>query len=268
MQRISQSVQKVQTGRANHCAVGILSRRVTREFRIRGGKGFPPRGIRIGFTLIELLVVIAIISLLVSILLPSLQQAKELARRTACLANLRSLGTGMIFYADDYNEWFISNDYSYTAGTTNFAEYFYPERLLTPPKYDYLAGLGGLWRGSYVGEWGNEDYSAKPGMFDCPSKENIEKHYSSYTYRGIHHSWLANYTRNYYGQDRISDPGRKGMIIDAWVWNTPLHGQVYNLWFSDGSAESIQDELHEIRTCSTPYQRWKIWGPIIDDLVE
>jgi prepilin-type N-terminal cleavage/methylation domain-containing protein len=54
-----------------------------------------------GFTLIELLVVIAIISLLVSILLPSLQQARELARSVLCLANTRSLMMGQEFYAKD-----------------------------------------------------------------------------------------------------------------------------------------------------------------------
>ena len=55
-----------------------------------------------GFTLIELLVVIAIISLLVSILLPSLMQAKELAKSVLCASNLRGTGFGFVFYAEDY----------------------------------------------------------------------------------------------------------------------------------------------------------------------
>ena len=53
-----------------------------------------------GFTLIELLVVIAIISLLVSILLPSLNKAKELARITVCASNLHQLGTTLLLYGE------------------------------------------------------------------------------------------------------------------------------------------------------------------------
>lgn len=56
---------------------------------------------RRGFTLIELLVVIAIISLIISILLPSLQHAKELARETVCLSNTRNIGMVMQYYAED-----------------------------------------------------------------------------------------------------------------------------------------------------------------------
>ena len=56
-----------------------------------------------GFTLIELLVVIAIISLLVSILLPSLTKAKELARRAVCMSNIHNLTLGLNMYATGEN---------------------------------------------------------------------------------------------------------------------------------------------------------------------
>jgi prepilin-type N-terminal cleavage/methylation domain-containing protein len=56
---------------------------------------------RTGFTLIELLVVIAIISLLVSILLPSLTKAKDLARTVVCATNEKNLGIALSIYAGD-----------------------------------------------------------------------------------------------------------------------------------------------------------------------
>lgn len=59
-----------------------------------------------GFTLIELLVVIAIIALLLSILLPSLQKAKDQAKRVLCSARLRNFGVAELSYAANENRLF------------------------------------------------------------------------------------------------------------------------------------------------------------------
>ena len=59
---------------------------------------------RKGFTLIELLVVIAIIALLVSILLPALNNVKEKGKRTVCLSNLKQMTLGWIMYSDDNDD--------------------------------------------------------------------------------------------------------------------------------------------------------------------
>ena len=56
---------------------------------------------RRGFTLIELLVVIAIIALLMSILMPALNRARELGRRTVCMGNLKQLALAWVMYADE-----------------------------------------------------------------------------------------------------------------------------------------------------------------------
>ena len=66
---------------------------------------------RRGFTLIELLVVIAIIAILAAILFPVFAQAREKARQTACLSNMKQIGTGIMMYAQDYDEMWPMGSY-------------------------------------------------------------------------------------------------------------------------------------------------------------
>ena len=92
---------------------------------------------RSGFTLIELLVVIAIIAILAAILFPVFARAREKARQTTCLSNLKQLQMANMMYAQDYDERFVrAYNYYGPAGPTTL--FWWPQILQPYVKNEQL----------------------------------------------------------------------------------------------------------------------------------
>ena len=93
---------------------------------------------RKGFTLIELLVVVSIIALLVSILLPSLSKAREQSKSVVCAVQMRQYGSAIVYYGNDYAEWFPA--YAALNEDGSDASNFYPECTWVNAIAPYMEG--------------------------------------------------------------------------------------------------------------------------------
>jgi len=95
---------------------------------IHSSKTTRSKNAKAAFTLIELLVVIAIIAILAAILFPVFARARENARKTSCLSNLKQLGLGFAQYTQDYDEKFSKSQYNNDSYSTVFtwASCIYP----------------------------------------------------------------------------------------------------------------------------------------------
>jgi len=120
------------------------------------------------FTLIELLVVIASIAVLAALLLPALARAKEKARATQCLSNLRQIGLGIKMYVDEHDDTFPCKD-SQQAGKLG-------------PKENYGMALGGDDPNpiflTFVAPATNRPlypYMGRSTAFRCPADKGMEE---------------------------------------------------------------------------------------------
>lgn len=136
-----------------------------------------PRGARGGFSLLDILVSMAVISLLMSIMLPTLSQMQETARRVNCASNIRNHGMGITFYATDRQDAlpgsvFLRGEFADPAKMTTLrlspghdkngrrqGQRGNPDRtrMLVAGDWDGLGVLVGL------------DYLNAPKIFYCPS---------------------------------------------------------------------------------------------------
>lgn len=110
-------------------AGGLRHKRCLHPVRtdLRPAKHYDASPIRRAFTLVELLVVIAIIGILVAMLLPAIQAAREAARRCSCINNLRQIGIATLNYHDQFGHLPPPK-----AGSTNFNELGGTLMLLLP----------------------------------------------------------------------------------------------------------------------------------------
>jgi len=211
-----------------------------------------------GFTLIELLVVIAIIAILASILFPVFGRARENARKTACLSNLKQLGLAVTQYTQDYDEKFPNAGANWAAETDR-AYYKTPKNVLMPyikssqiwkcPSDSNWAGSGG-WGGisyaSMMDNWFNGHYFSADGGDQNDARWN---QWSALTYGT---GWRPDGIENFDGKSiaAVQDTVTKPLFWDQVCWHdgaSPNNLQIAcgnpggrNLVFVDGHAKHMK----------------------------
>lgn len=215
------------------------------------------------FTLIELLVVIAIIAILAAILFPVFAQAKQAAKKTQSLSNVKQLGLGQLMYSGDSDDTFAQSEYGSGDSHFTWATAIYPYLKSGDKK---------------VSSTGVDQNFAQEGIFRSPGNPKASRPGfstgASFSY-GVHMGLFVNNFDNFGG---AANPGVSQSVVDSAAdkivmmekgandpdWNYPWFHDWQQMWVGSilgtpGDVSTLQRDGVDVYTPGT-----SVYSPVFD----